>query len=193
MDLNIINNGREYIVDWSMLTGPSLFDLGKSVEFKIHGVTYVMKCSCQQEPNGNKLAFKLYRMENNSSLEEENNEIVGKVIHQKRPTRIGVSKDLGVTYTLMAETLRCRWGPVCWERGTWGQEVIYLKVLMDFGPKVKIGEANVLTHLGHLSSSGIDSDIDFIVKGEKISGHKLILRGAGSPVGESGAPNKLLI
>ena len=53
MDLNIINNGREFIVEWSMPTEPSLFDLDKSVEFKIHGVTYVIKYSYQQELNGN--------------------------------------------------------------------------------------------------------------------------------------------
>jgi speckle-type POZ protein len=43
------------------------------------------------------------------------------------------------------------------------------------------GEKNVLNYLGHIFNSGIDSDIEFIVKGEKIAGHKLILCGR-SPV-----------
>jgi hypothetical protein len=46
---------------------------------------------------------------------------------------------------------------------------------------MKKGESDVINHLGQLLYSGTDSDIQFIVKGEKIPGHKLILRG-GSPV-----------
>ena len=41
------------------------------------------------------------------------------------------------------------------------------------------GEKDVLNYLGHILKSGIDSNIDFIVKGETIVGHKLILRDRG--------------
>ena len=42
------------------------------------------------------------------------------------------------------------------------------------------GEKDVLNYLGNIFLSGIDSDIGFIVKGEKIVGHRLILRDRSS-------------
>ena len=58
----------------------------------------------------------------------------------------------------MAVMLKDRWElvtVVSWESGLWGQELINLKVVMDFGPKVKTGKAVVLGNLGNLLRSGI--------------------------------------
>ena len=58
---------------------------------------------------------------------------------------------------------------------------VHFRVAVDCEPLMKDGEFDLINHLGQLLYSGTDSDIQFIVKGEKIPGHKLILRGS-SPV-----------
>jgi hypothetical protein len=84
----------------------------------------------------------------------------------------------------MTETSKGQWGPVVWNFTPFTvltSNMLAINVVMDFGPQLKSGEGNVLDYLGRLLSEGTDSDVTFIVKGEKTNGHKLILRG-GSPV-----------
>jgi hypothetical protein len=59
--------------------------------------------------------------------------------------------------------------------------LIRLKVVIDFGPQMKRGEANVLENLGRLLKDATGSDVNFIAQGEVISAHTLIIKG-GSPV-----------
>ena len=54
---------------------------------------------------------------------------------------------------------------------------IILQIFMDFGPPSKKGEENILQHLSRLVDNPIKGDVEFIVKGEKIVGHELILQG----------------
>ena len=59
---------------------------------------------------------------------------------------------------------------------------VKFRIDVDCEPLMKNGEFKLLNHLSHLLYSGSDSaDFHFIVKGEKIPVHKLILEG-GSPV-----------
>jgi len=67
------------------------------------------------------------------------------------------------------------------ELGQGSSKPVHFRVAVDCEPLMKDGEFDLINHLGQLLYSGTDSDIQFIVKGEKIPGHKLILRGS-SPV-----------
>ena len=60
-------------------------------------------------------------------------------------------------------------------------QLVHVKVVIDFGPQMKKGEANVLESLGRLLKDGTGSDVNFIAQGEVISAHTLIIQ-SGSPV-----------
>ena len=169
MDLNISNNGREYTVEWTIPAASSASEKQQSVEFEVRGETYIMDFLYLND--GKQLTLKLC---SKKPLVEE-----AKVM-RSRP-RITASKDSTNCYP-MAETSKGQWGPVLWTCFPFaGITDQLIKVVMDFGPQLKTGESNVLDYLGRLLREGTDSDVEFIIKGEKINGHKLILRG-GSPV-----------
>ena len=62
-----------------------------------------------------------------------------------------------------------------------GVQPVHLQIVVDCELPMKNGEVDILNHLGQLLYSGTDSDVNFIVKEKKMTGHKLIIRG-GSPV-----------
>lgn len=61
------------------------------------------------------------------------------------------------------------------------QQTIIFQIILDFSPQKKTGEENVLRHFGNLLVSGTGSDVQFVVKGEKIPAHSFIVDG-GSPI-----------
>jgi len=58
---------------------------------------------------------------------------------------------------------------------------IHFRLIIDHGQALSNGKVGILSHLALLLNSEKGSDIQFIVKGEKIPAHSLILEG-GSPV-----------
>ena len=85
-----------------------------------------------------------------------------------------------VGYLLMLHRPHPLWGLDTVLKEARDQQV-HVKVVIDFGPQMRKGEANVLENLGRLLKDGTGSDVNFIAQGEVISAHTLIIQG-GSPV-----------
>ena len=63
------------------------------------------------------------------------------------------------------------------------EKPIRFRVVLDYGQRVlNKRKPHILKHRVRLLNSGIGSDVEFIVQGEKILAHHSILRGGISPV-----------
>ena len=79
---------------------------------------------------------------------------------------------------------REQWGPVYWDIPDYLRFCagpIHFRVVLNYEPQLEKGKVDILNHLGRLLHSGKGADVEFIVQGEKMKGHTLILQG-GSPV-----------
>ena len=122
------------------------------------------------------------------------------------PTNVAAVKDLGSSSTIqiisaavsinglekseMKETFKNQcWGPVIWNvsrlnhngSGDFSLQVILLMEPGQNKVMPRSGDDHVIEHLGRLFQNGTRSDVDFVVKGQVIPGHSLIIQG-GSPV-----------
>ena len=91
-----------------------------------------------------------------------------------------MSKDAADFQIMMPGDSIDEWEPVVWD---WEEvkKPIHFRLIIDYGQALSNGKVGILSHLALLLNSGKGSDIQFIIKGEKIPVHSLILEG-GSPV-----------
>lgn len=95
---------------------------------------------------------------------------------------VTVSDDTGIKK--MPKISANEWGPISVDLMTMAFDGrLSVRVHLDYEPKQpnNNSQVGILDHLTQLLNSGTGSDVEFVVKGEKIGAHTLILRGE-SPV-----------
>jgi speckle-type POZ protein len=191
MAFSLVQNGRKFIIDWTLREDQ--WSVRAKQDFTIGDSCFLLEYYYTGSTN---FSLKLLKRQPQPKAEKKGESLTqpkGYSI-KLQPRRVIVSIDDGKS-KVMTKTSTDQWEYAGYQltqarekKSTWNHRQndhssrVHFRIKVDCESLKKRGEFNLLNNLRQRLYSGTDADIEFIVKGEKIFGHKFMMLLGESPV-----------